>query len=86
MVIGTITGGNGTANYFASGMFELSPGGTGQYTTATGVGSAFVTTTNSFAGTYGGQWLSTATPTSISLQGASGSLAAHTQISVHVLP
>jgi len=84
--IGTLVGANGTANYWASGSFEVSPGGTGQYTTAAGTGAAFVTTTNSFAGSYGGQWLSTATPTSMTVQGASGSLAARSSFSVYVLP
>lgn len=84
--IATTTANSATADYFATGSFVVDPGGTGQYTKANGTASAFATTTNMWSGVYGGQWLSTATVTSITLQGATGSFLAGSQFSIYALP
>lgn len=84
--IATVTANSATANYFANGSFVVDPGGTGQFTTASGHANASATTTNMWSGTYGGQWLSTATVTSITLQGATGSFLAHSKFSIYILP
>jgi hypothetical protein len=82
--VGTMTGATSTANYFASGMFQASGASDAFYKTVTGTGSAFVTTSNMYAGVYSGQWSSTAAITSMLLFPASGSLAVGSRFSLYV--
>lgn len=81
---GTICGSSATANYFSSGQFEIGGASdTTNFKTYSGTGTAFVTTTNMYAGTYGGQWLSSAAVTSLTLFGASGSLVSGSTASLY---
>lgn len=83
--LGTITANSAIADYFSTGSAIITPGGTGKYTTVTGTGSAYASTTNMWAGVYGGQYLSTSTITSLTLSGSSGSFLAGSQVSVYAL-
>ena len=83
---GTVTANSATANYWATGFVIVNCGGTGMYTTATSYGSAFATTTNMWAGVYGGQWNSTATVTSITMLGATGSFLTGSRFSLYAMP
>jgi hypothetical protein len=66
--IGTIPAASATALYFGSGEFTLDGASdTTNYKTITGSGSAYASTTNMWAGVYGGQWLSAAAVTSLLL-------------------
>lgn len=66
--IGTMTCNSATALYFSSGDFEISGASdTTNYKTAVGKDIALASTTNMWAGTYGGQWQSAAAITSVSL-------------------
>ncbi len=86
--IATITGASATsALWFASGSFDV--GGTSDttnYKTAQGSGTAFVTTTNAYVGTYGGQWNNAAAVTSIILFAATGNLVTGSMASMYALP
>jgi hypothetical protein len=73
--IATTIGSSATANYFASGSFEIGGASdTANFKTVQGTATAYSSTTSSWGGTYAGQWNSTAAVTSITLfpQGASG--------------
>lgn len=83
--VGTVSASSATANYWSTGYAIVNPGGTGQFTTVVGTGSAFGTTANMWVGVYGGQWNSTATVTSITLQGATGSFLANSRFSIYSL-
>jgi hypothetical protein len=84
--IATVTANSATASYFGTGSFTVNPGGTGMFTQASGYASSFATTTNMWSGVYGGQWNSTATVTSITMLGATGSFLVHSTFSIYALP
>lgn len=85
--IGTVTGSTATANYFASGEFVVDGiADATNFATAIGIGAAFATTTNSFAGDYSGQWAQSAVVTSLTLFCATGNIAAGSVISIYGLP
>lgn len=84
--IGTMTCASATANYFSSGDFEVAGASSGTgFTTAVGRDIAFSSTTNMWAGVYGGQWLSTAAITSVELVPQSGNFVAGTIASLYGL-
>lgn len=85
--IATITGASATSSlWFASGEFTVGGASdTTNYKTVSGVGAAFVTATNSYAGTYGGQWQSAAAVTSLTLSPATGSFVTGCVFSVYGL-
>lgn len=83
--IGTVCAASATADYFATGEFVINTGSTGIYTTVVGTGTAYTSTSNMYAGVYSGQWNSTATVTSFTLFGASGSLITGSQFSLYAL-
>lgn len=87
--VGTIPAASGTARYWGTGSFVVNPGtatGSGQNTSVAGHGVAVSTNTNMWAGVYGGQWNSTATVTSLTMFGLSGSLVQNSKFSIYALP
>lgn len=85
--IATVTGASATsALWFASGDFVVGGASdTTNYKTAAGKGTAFITATNSYAGTYGGQWESAASVASLTLFAATGNLVSGSLFSVYGL-
>jgi hypothetical protein len=82
--IATITGASGTANYFASGEFRVPYwNDTTNFAVAQGTATAQITTTNQYAGTYGGLYNQAATLTSLTLFPAGGSFAAGCRFSLY---
>lgn len=85
--IGTVCGATATANYFSSGEFVVEGiADSTNFATATGIGSAFATTTNSWTGDYSGQYLQSAIVTSLTLFCATGNIAAGSVISIYGMP
>lgn len=75
--IGTMTCASATGLYFSSGDFEISGASDAtNYKTAVGKDIAFASTTNMWAGTYGGQWISAAAVTAVSLVPQAGNFVA----------
>ena len=86
MQLATICAASATSGYFSSGQFILD--GCNQTTTsvtAQGSATAFVTTSNSYAGTYGGLYNNTAATvvSSVTLLPGAGSFAAGSQFSFY---
>lgn len=85
--IGTIPCASATAGYFASGegvADGVSTTSTG-FTTYCGSGAAFESSTNSWSGTFGGQWNQSGAVTSVTIYAASGDLVAGSSLSVYGL-
>lgn len=82
--IGAVPAASASADYWGSGSFTV--GGiaaAASFKVAVGGSSAFVTTTNSYVGTYSGQWNSLSTITSVSLLAASGNLVTGSSLSIY---
>jgi hypothetical protein len=84
--IGTVTSGTATAGYFASGNFVVE-GVTDatNFATVVGSGTAYASTTNSWTGTYGGQYVAAGPITSLTLACASGNLVTGSTFSLYGL-
>lgn len=82
--IGTMTAAQATANFFSAGEFVITnPLSTTAYKSCSGHATSIVTATNSYTGTYGGLWQSTAAITSITLKPQAGNFVAGTMVTIY---
>lgn len=82
--IGIITGSTDTANYVGSGTFTIgSASSTSLFKAVSATSQCPCTTTNSYTGTLGGQWLSTAAITSVTLLPDAGNFVAASSFSLY---
>lgn len=70
--VGAAPAATATASFFGAGSFTVPNPGGALFKVATGMSQALTSTSNSFTGTYGGQWDSTAAITSVTLLPAAG--------------
>lgn len=70
--IGAAPAASATTSYYGCGDFSIPQAKGTLFKTVSGKSEAFTSTSNSYTGTYGGQWLSTASITSVSLVVAAG--------------
>jgi hypothetical protein len=81
--IGVMPGANSTANYFGCGDFVVPNSAGSVFKTAVGKAFAQDTVTDSFIGTYGGQWASTAAITGLLIKPSTGSFVAGSSLTVY---
>lgn len=83
--IGIAPGASATANYYGAGDFTIPAPGGALFKTVIGKSFGIDSTSDSFVGTYGGQWLNTAVITSVTLIATAGNLVAGSQFSLYGL-
>lgn len=83
--LGVLPGSGDTANYFGTGAFTLGNVGSAVFKPLSGHFQGPITTTNGYAGTYGGIWASTAAITSVALFPNSGNLIAGSSLTIYGL-
>jgi len=85
ILVATITGASATAStWFSCGEFKVPYANDGtNFLVANGTASAFITSANSYTGTYGGQYNIAASMTSLTLFAATGNLVAGSKFSLY---
>lgn len=83
---GTMPAASATANFFGAGEFVIGNPNSSVFKPISSQASSMITVSNSYSGTYGGLWESTAVITSITLLPDSGNFVAGSQISLYGIP
>lgn len=83
--VGVISGSGDTANYFGTGSFVIGNVGSTVFKPLSGHFQGPISTTNGYAGTYGGLWQSTAAVASVALFPFTGNLVAGSSLTVYGL-
>ncbi len=82
--VGSAPGASGTtANYFGTGNFSAANIASAVFKPVSGTSIAATTATNTYSGSYGGMWLSTAVITAVTLLANSGNLIAASSLSIY---